>query len=195
MAMHDHWIAERAKTIEMSGIRRVFDLARSLKDPVNLSIGLPHFGVPGPIQAATKAAIDQGHSSYTLTQGIPELRAKLAAEVRLRCDRPDRELMITSGTSGGLVLALLWTLTPGDEVVIFDPYFVGYPHFSTLAGGQSVIVDTYPDYRIDLDRVKAALSPRTKAIIVNSPANPTGMVYDRDTLRDLALLAAERRIL
>src|SRR6516225_6292093 len=98
--MHEHWIAERMRDIESSGIRKVFELARSLKDPVNLSIGQPHFDVPEPIKAAVKAAIDEGHNGYTVTQGIPELREKILADVRARYRHADRELFITSGTSG-----------------------------------------------------------------------------------------------
>jgi aspartate/methionine/tyrosine aminotransferase len=193
--MHDHWIANRTRAIEVSGIRKVFDLARSLTDPVNLSIGQPHFDVPAPIKAAAHAAIDGGANAYTVTQGIPELRARLQADLRRRYPGHDREVFITSGTSGGMVLAACCTVNPGDEVVIFDPYFVMYPNFITLAGGKTVRVDSYPDFRIDLERVKAALTPRTRAVIVNSPANPTGVLYDQATLRDLALLCRERRIL
>lgn len=194
--MHDRWIAERMRSIEVSGIRKVFDLAANLKDPINLSIGQPDFPVPAVIKQAAKAAIDQDRNGYTVTQGIAELRSKIVADLRQRYPgHTDRELLITSGTSGGLVLALLCTINPGDEVLIFDPYFVMYPHFISMAGGVPVMVDTYPDFRIDLDRVAAALTPRTKAIIVNSPGNPTGVVYDRATLRDLASLARARNVL
>src|ERR1043165_4435068 len=96
--MHEHWIAERSKTVEASGIRKVFDLAKSLKDPVNMSIGQPHFDVPASIKAAAHAAIDQGHNGYTVTQGIAELRGKIAADVRQRYHHADREVLITSGT-------------------------------------------------------------------------------------------------
>jgi aspartate aminotransferase/aminotransferase len=185
----DRWIADRMHAIESSGIRKVFELARSLKDPVNLSIGQPDFDVPEPIKAAAHAAIDRGANSYTLTQGIPELRAKILADVQARYGHADRELFITSGTSGGLVLALWCTVNPGDEVIVFDPYFVMYPHLVRLAGGTPVLVSTYPDFHIDPDRVRRALTPRTKAIIVNSPGNPTGTVHPREVLRDLAHLA------
>jgi aspartate aminotransferase/aminotransferase len=192
--MHD-WIAKRMQSIESSGIRKVFELARSLKDPVNLSIGQPHFDVPAPIKQAAHAAIERGANAYTVTQGIPELRDKIKADVQKRYGHADREVIVTSGTSGGLVLALLCTVNPGDEVILFDPYFVMYPHLVTLAGGTPVIIDTYPDYQIDVDRVRAALTPRTKAILVNSPANPTGVVLPKQTLRDLAKLAQERGVL
>jgi aspartate aminotransferase/aminotransferase len=191
----ERWIAERMCHIESSGIRKVFELARSLKDPVNLSIGQPDFDVPEPVKAAAHAAIDRGYNGYTVTQGIPELRAKIEADVRRRYPRADRDVVITSGTSGGLVVALCCTVNPGDEVIFFDPYFVMYPCLVALAGGRPVTVDTYPDFRIDVDRVRAALTPRTKAIIVNSPANPTGVLHSRESLRDLARLAGERGIL
>src|SRR5262245_34467127 len=171
----DRWIAERMNHIESSGIRKVFELARSLKDPVNLSIGQPHFDVPDPVKAAAKDAIDRGHNAYTMTQGIPELRARIADDLQQRYGHAEREVFITSGTSGGLVLALLCTVNPGDEVILFDPHFVMYPHLIHLAGGTPKYVSTYPDFQIDPDRVRAAVTPRTKAILVNSPANPTGV--------------------
>jgi aspartate/methionine/tyrosine aminotransferase len=195
MTNDEQWLAERTRHIEISGIRRVFDLARSLQNPVNLSIGQPDFDVPGPIKEAAQAAIARGDNGYTVTQGIPDLRDKIQADVQRRYGHADREVFITSGTSGGLTLALLCTVNPGDEVIFFDPYFVMYPHVVTLAGGKSVILDTYPDFQIDVDQVKSAITPRTKAIIVNSPANPTGVVHERGRLRDLARLASERHIL
>ncbi len=194
--MHDHWIADRTRSIELSGIRKVFELARSLKDPVNLSIGQPHFDVPDAVKRAAHEAIDRNANGYTVTHGIAELKAKIAADVHRRYPHAERDLLVTSGTSGGLVLALLASVNPGDEVILFDPYFAGYPHMVTLAGGVPVAVDTYADnFQIDLDRVRAALTPRTKAILVNTPVNPTGAVLGRETLRGLAELAQERRLL
>src|SRR5438046_5024925 len=169
-----HWISDRARHVEVSGIRKVFDLGKSLKDPVNLSIGQPHFDVPDPIKAAAKAAIDAGRNGYTVTQGIAELRDRLKADVAARFGHPDREVLVTSGTSGGLLLALLATVNPGDEVVTTDPYFVAYPNMIAIAGGRMVTVDTYPDFRLDPDRVKSALTPRTKATVLSTPANPPG---------------------
>ncbi len=191
----ERWIADRMRPIEASGIRKVFELARSLKDPVNLSIGQPDFDVPEPVKTTAKEAIDAGRNGYTVTQGIAELRTKIAADVRKQLPHADREVFLTSGTSGGLLLALSCTVNPGDEVIVFDPYFVAYPHLVTFSGGVPVLVDTYPDFDIDPDRVKAVLTPRTKAILVNSPANPTGRVYSREALRDLALLTRERGVL
>lgn len=193
--MNEHWIAERMHGIEVSGIRKVFDLGAKLKDPVNLSIGQPHFPVPEPIKAAAKKAIDDDKNGYTVTQGIAPLRERLLADLNALYPGQDRSVMITSGTSGGLVLALMCTINPGDEVIFFDPYFVMYPNFLTLAGGKAVVIDTRPDFQIDIAKVQAALTPRTKAIIVNSPGNPTGVVASRESLRALAALAKERSIL
>jgi aspartate/methionine/tyrosine aminotransferase len=193
--MLDHWIADRMSRIEASGIRKIFELGRGLKDPVNLSIGQPHFDVPEPIKAAAKAAIDRGDNGYTVTQGIPELRSKLAAEVRARFPGQDREVLVTAGTSGALMLALCATVNPGDEVILFDPYFVAYPHLVTLAGGTPVILDTYPDFQIDVNKVRSAITPKTKAIVFSSPSNPTGVTTGPDTLRNLASVARERGVL
>lgn len=191
----ESWIAERMSAIEISGIRKVFEMARSIPDPVNLSIGQPDFEVPEPIRAAAHQAIERGENGYTVTQGITELRQALLEEVRRRYPHADRDLMITSGTSGGLLLAICCVVNPGDEVLLFDPYFVIYPHLVTLAGGKAVLVDTYPDFALDLDRVRRALTPRTKAILVNSPSNPTGRVATPSELRELAQLCAQRNLL
>lgn len=192
--MSEHWIADRMQHIDASGIRKVFDLAANLTDPIDLSIGQPEFDVPDSVKRAAIEAIESGRNGYTVTQGIAPLREKLQAWVDSRYQHADRELFVSSGTSGALVLALATLVNPGDEVIQFDPYFVMYPHLVALVGGRSVFVDTYPDFRIDLDRVRAAITPRTKCILVNSPANPTGVVAREDELRGLAQLAAEHDV-
>src|SRR5438309_8961812 len=113
----DSLLADRTRLIELSGIRKIFELGKSLADPVNLSIGQPHFDVPEPVKAAAKAAIDAGFNGYTVTQGIPELLAALRADIQTRFPGQERDVIVTSGTSGGLLLALLATVNPGDEVV------------------------------------------------------------------------------
>ncbi len=189
------WISDRARSIEMSGVRRIFELSRSLKDPVNLSIGQPHFPVPEPVRVAAHAAIEAGHNGYTVTQGIPELRSKIKAWLDRTYGHDDREVIITSGTSGGLLLALMATVNPGDEVIVFDPYFVAYPPMIALAGGVPVTIDTYPDFALDVQRVADAITPRTKAILFNVPANPTGVIPAPAAVADLARLAADRGVL
>jgi aspartate aminotransferase/aminotransferase len=188
------WIADRMQRIDASGIRKVFDLAATMRDPINLSIGQPHFDTPQPVKDALKKAVDDGRNAYSPTQGVAPLLKKLQARVDAELQHSDRSLFVTSGTSGGLMLALSVLINPGDEVLFFDPYFVIYKHLATLVGGTPVAVDTYPDFRIDLNKVRAALSDRTKVILCNSPANPTGTVLPESDLRALAELAAERDV-
>jgi aspartate/methionine/tyrosine aminotransferase len=182
------------KYFDSSGIRKVFDLASKMKDPINLSIGQPDFDVPEEIKQAAIDAIRSGKNGYALTQGMPVLRDKLQARVDAEFGQADRSVFVTSGTSGGLVLAMLALVNPGDEVILFDPCFVMYRALIGLAGGNCVAIDTYPDFRIDVDRVRAAITPRTKVILFNSPANPTGVTATAAEIQALAELAAERNV-
>ena len=193
------FITERARAFESSGIRRVFDLAARVEDPINLSIGQPHFDVPQPIRRAATEAIGAGENSYTPTQGIPELRERVEdcfdARFRREGRWEDYGTLITSGVSGGLVLAMMACVEPGDEVIAPDPYFVMYRHLPTLAGGRVVLADTYPDFRITAERVKPLITDRTKMILVSSPSNPTGAITDEAAWRDLIDLAERRNVL
>ena len=193
--MNDAWIAERMRHIEASGIRKAFDMSKSMVDPINLSIGLPDFDVPEPVKEAAVAAIHGGFNAYTVTQGIPELRGRIQARVDGDYGHADRQVVITAGSSGGLLLGLCCTVDPGDEVILFDPYFVMYGNLVALAGGTPVYVDTYPDFRIDVDKIAAAMTGRTKCVLINSPCNPTGVVATTDELRRLAELCRERKVL
>ncbi len=187
-------IARRAAAFDSSGIRKAFDLAARLEDPINLSIGQPDFAMPEPARAAAKAAIDAGRNGYTPTQGLPQLREQLEARARTETGQPDRRLMVTSGTSGGLVLALMALVDPGDEVIIFEPAFVMYRPLVEFLGGKSVAIDTAPSFQIDVDRVAAAITPQTRVILLNTPANPTGVVATPEVVRDLAVLADQHGI-
>ena len=188
------WIADRTKCFDSSGIRKVFDLGAKLDNPINLSIGQPDFDVPTEVRKAAIDAIESGKNGYALTQGMPVLREKLQKQVDEEYGHDDRELFVTSGTSGGLLLAMMALVNPGDEVIVFDPYFVMYDALAAVVGGKVVYVNTYPDFRIDLDRVAEAITPKTKVILFNSPANPTGVVASEEEVRGLAELAAERDV-
>jgi aspartate/methionine/tyrosine aminotransferase len=192
--MSEQWIAERMHCFESSGIRKVFELVAKMTNPIDFSIGQPDFDVPEPAKQAAIEAIRSGRNGYTPSQGIPALREKLQAKIDRQYGHQDREAFVTCGSSGGLVLAMLVLLNPGDEVIVFDPYFVIYDAMAGVAGGKVVYIDTYPDFHIDPDRVARAITPRTKLIICNSPANPTGVVAGREEVRGLAELAAEREV-
>jgi aspartate aminotransferase/aminotransferase len=188
------WIAQRTSVIDSSGIRKVFDLAAKLKDPINLSIGQPDFDVPENIKEAAIEAIQTGKNAYSPTQGIGPLREALAAEVAAKYAHEDRDVFVCSGTSGGLVLSMLSMIDPGDEVIYLDPYFVMYPALVQLCGGVPVPVDSYPDFRLDPDKIAAAITPKTKMILLNSPANPTGVTAGEQDLKAVAELAADKNI-
>src|SRR3954467_13048404 len=188
------WLAERTANFDSSGIRKVFDLAAKMANPINLSIGQPDFPVPDAVKEAAISAIRGDKNGYSQTQGIAELRAKLQARVDAEYRHADRRVLVTSGTSGSLVLAMLAMVNPGDEVIVFDPYFVMYPALVEMVGGRSVFVDTYPDFRIDPVRVAAAITSRTKMILCNSPASPTGVLAADADLKAVAELAANYNI-
>jgi aspartate/methionine/tyrosine aminotransferase len=190
---HD-FVSARSRSVDASGIRKVFDLAAKLSDPINLSIGQPDFPVPPPVREAAIEAIRLNHSGYTLTQGIPALRERIQADLRAEFG-VSLPVLVTSGVSGGILLALMALLDPGDEVVLGDPYFVIYKHAVRLVGGVPVMVDTYPDFRFHAERVEAAITPRTKLLVLASPSNPTGVVLTEDELRQAADLARRHNLI
>jgi aspartate/methionine/tyrosine aminotransferase len=192
--MSHPWLAQRTAQFDSSGIRKIFDLAAKLTDPINLSIGQPDFPVADAVKDAAIAAIQGNKNGYSVTQGIPALREALQSKIDAEYGHDDRRVLVTSGTSGALVLAMLALVEEGDEVICFDPCFVSYPTLVAMSGGKCVLVDTYPDFRIDPDKVAAAITPRTKLILLNSPANPTGVVADKETIQSLAGLAAKHNI-
>lgn len=191
-------ISDRSNAIDASGIRRIFALAATLKDPINLSIGQPDFLVPKPIRDAAINAIENNVNGYTLTQGLPSLLAKVNEWLKLDLGWDVQTVgtpnhtgpvsFITSGTSGALVLAFMALLNPGDECIIPDPYFVAYPHWATLCGAKAVTVDTYPDFKLTAERIAPLINKKTKFVLLNTPSNPAGVVMTRDEcikLRDL----------
>ena len=172
----------------------MFDLAAKLDDPINLSIGQPDFAVPPPIQEEMIKAIQDGKNGYTVTQGIPPLRDRIQGIVDDDFGHSDRQAFVCSGTSGGLMLSIFATVNPGDEVIYFDPFFVMYPAIIELAQGKSVPIDIYPDFKIDIQKVRDAITDRTKLIILNSPSNPTGVCFSESEIKAVAELAAEKGI-
>jgi aspartate aminotransferase/aminotransferase len=192
--MSHPWLALRTHEFDSSGIRKVFDLAAKMKNPINLSIGQPDFPVPDNVKEAAIAAIRADKNGYSVTQGIPQLRDELQKRVDAEYGHANRKVLVTSGTSGSLVMAMLALVNPGDEVIFMDPYFVMYPALVKMVGGKCVMIDTAPNFAIDVERISAAITPQTKLILLNSPANPTGVVASAASVKALAELAAERNI-
>jgi len=189
------YISKRTLAVDASGIRKVFDLAAKLKDPINLSIGLPDFDVPDIAKEVAISAIKGGSNRYTQTQGIAPLRNRLRKDLSDEMGRDVGDVLITSGVAGGLFLAVLALIDPGDEVIFLDPYFVMYKHMVTMAGGVSVPVSCYPDFGFPAARVEAAITPRTKLLMLNSPSNPTGMVMSDAEIQAAVALAKKHDLI
>ncbi len=187
--------ADRMDCIDASGIRKVFALAAKMENPINLSIGQPDYDVDEVVKEEAISEIRRGFNSYTQTWGIDELRVAASEYYQRKFGVPLENVMVTSGVSGGLFLALMATVNPGDEVLCADPYFVMYKHLVNLLGGVAVPVDTYPHFKLTPEAVEAAVTPRTKLLVVNSPSNPTGVTMDGDELQALADVAERRGLL
>ena len=159
------------------------------RDVIGLGAGEPDFDTPQNIKDAAKAAIDAGKTKYTPVDGIPELKKAICAKFKRDNGLEYAPAQVTIGTGGKQVLynALMATLNPGDEVVIPAPYWVSYPDMVLLAGGEPVIAEAFADtdYKLTPDVLEAAITPRTKWLIFNSPSNPTGAGYTWDELKAL----------
>jgi aspartate aminotransferase/aminotransferase len=191
----EKYIADRTGLIDASGIRKVFALAASLKDPINFSIGQPDFDVPDALKEEAIKAIRAGQNKYSQTAGDSILKGKIAEQIRKEFGWEKPAVLVTSGVSGGLLLAFMSLINPGDEVVIPDPYFVIYKHVINLLGGKCIFVDSYPDFKLPVETIGRAVTAKTKLIIVNSPCNPTGAVYSEEQLKELAEMASEKDVL
>ncbi len=162
---------------------------------INLGQGFPNFDGPGFVTAAAHAAIDAGHNQYAPSAGVPALAAAIAAHFHgatgIDAD-PAAEVTVTSGCTEALAATILGLVEPGDEVVLIAPYYDAYPPDVALAGGVSRYVTLRPpDFRLDPGELRAAFGPRTRAILVNTPHNPTGRVFDAEELGAIAELCGE----
>jgi aspartate aminotransferase/aminotransferase len=189
------YLADRTKVVDASGIRKVFALAATMKDPVNFSIGQPDFDVPQEIRREAIAAIESGFNGYSQTGGIDALRNRIAEQVSSEFGWKNPSTLVTSGVSGSLLLAFLSLINPGDEVIIPDPFFVMYKQLISMLGGKCVFIDTYPDFKLPVEKVAAAITNRTKLMIINSPSNPSGTVYSEQDLKAVAELAKKHDII
>jgi aspartate aminotransferase/aminotransferase len=187
-------ISKRALKIESSGIRRVFDLAAKLDSPINLSIGQPCFDAPEVLRKAAISAIESNKNGYTQTQGIAPLREKIFEKYGVSSSSSDHNVFVTGGVSGGLLLSYLAVLDVGDEVLIPDPYFCMYRDLANLISAVPVCYDTYPDFIQSASRIEPLITPKTKALVVNTPANPTGYAMSEGELKEIVELAKRHNL-
>lgn len=183
--------SDRVSKVDTSGIRKVFDLAASMKDPINLSIGQPDFAVPESIREAACDAIRFNKNGYSQTQGIAILRDKIRSQYKID---ESRDVLLTSGVSGGIFLSYLSIFDPGDEILIPDPFFCAYRDIAYLVNAIPVYYNTYPDFSLKLEILEGLITPKTKAILVNSPSNPTGYVMAEEEIINLVKFAARHNL-
>ena len=199
-ASGEEFVAARINEVPPSGIRKFFDIVATMKDVISLGIGEPDFVSPRPIVDAGIRSLDQGHTGYTSNSGILELRERLSDHLSRLYDvryNAETELLITVGVSEALLLALLATLEPGDEVIVPEPCFVAYQPTVVFAGGKPVGVPTYveQDFQVTVDDLEKARTRHTKAVLLGYPNNPTGAVLERGRLTEIAEWAAKHNLL
>ena len=188
------FVSERTQSVPASGIRKFFDLLSTIEDVISLGVGEPDYVTPEVIRRAAVESIEQGHTHYTSNYGLPELREKLSAHIEnlygVRYD-PSSEIVVTSGSSEAVDVALRAVLNPGDEVVGADPSYVAYMPAVQFAGGCFKAVPTTAEnqFRLRADEVEAAITPQTRLLLLGYPANPTGAIMDRDDLSAIGAVA------
>jgi aminotransferase len=190
------YLSHRVAGLKPSGIRKFFDIAATMKDVISLGIGEPDFTTPKPVLEAGIRSLQRGETHYTSNSGKLELRQAIADNLfrlyGVKYD-PVTEIVATVGVSEALYLTMTAILDPGDEVIIPTPCFVSYQAEVILAGGVPVEIPARmeDDFQVDPSRIRAAITPRTKAIFVGYPSNPTGAVATRETLLEIAKLAEQ----
>lgn len=188
------FVSQSTKHLRPSGIRRYFDIAATMDDVISLGIGQPDFATPAHITQKGIECLQNGNTGYTANAGIHELREAIAAYIQrlygLTYD-PDDQILVTVGVSEALFLALKAILDPGDEVLVVEPCFVTNAAAVEMAGGVPVTVDTYVehDFQVTGADLEASVTPRTKAILISYPNNPTGAVLSRERLLEIAAVA------
>ena len=192
--------SQKVLGISASGIRHFFELIANMDGCISLGVGEPDFVTPEPFSRAAFDAVRRGETHYTSNYGLPQLREAISAHLErlygVRYD-PRNEIIVTIGVSEALLLATHALLDPGDEVISPDPYYVAYSPCVVLAGGKFVPVPTSMehDFRVSAADIEPAITPRTKAILIGYPSNPTGAQMTRDDLAEVADVAARHDLI
>lgn len=197
---YDRYLNARVAAVPPSGIRRFFDLAATMKDTISLGVGEPDFITPYHIRNAAINSIVDGETQYTPNRGLLALREEISGYLQKRYQisyDPQKEILVTVGASESIDVALRALISDGDEVLVPEPSYVSYSPSVIFAGGTPVGVETREDtdFRLSAQRVREAITPRTKALILPYPNNPTGAVMGREELEKLAQVVRERELL
>ena len=192
------YLSNVAMNYPASGIRKMFDLAAKYDDVIKLTVGEPNFDTPQNIKDAAKRALDEGYTHYSPNAGLPELRSAIAKEyVKYFDDCTMENVMITVGGMEAITMCLIATVNPGDEVIIPDPCFPNYVGQVMVAGAISVSVPVYEenDFSIKAEDIEKAITPKTKAILLNSPSNPLGSIITKEEIIKIGKLVKEHNLI
>ena len=192
--------ATDVKSVSFSGIRKFFDLASTMKDVVSLGVGEPDYAAPDKVIDACIASLKRKETSYTSNWGILELRQEIAKLFKKRYDLdydPADEVMVTVGVSEAIGIIMTTFLNPGDEVLIPDPAYLAYPACVSIAHGKPVLVPTYAEneFKLTVEELEKKVTPKTKALLIGYPNNPTGTVMDKKSLEDIAAFAKKHDLI
>src|SRR5258707_11390877 len=193
-------LAERVRKVKPSGIRKFFDIINTMPEVISLGVGEPDFVTPEHIRQAGIRSIQEGRTQYTSNYGLLELRQEIAAMLQRRYGLTydaARQILVTVGVSEGVDLVMRTLIDPGDEVISPDPGYVAYEADITLAEGVPVPVPTYTEHNfaVRAAEIEAAITPRTKLILLGNPSNPTGAIIPRAELEGIARLAVQHDLL
>lgn len=193
------FVAQRAQMVPPSGIRKFFDIIATMEEVISLGVGEPDLVTPDLIRRAGIRSLERGETHYSSNSGILELREELAKQLATRYEveyDPETEILITVGVSEALHISLLALVDPGDEVIVPEPCFVSYKPGIIFAGGVPVVLETRAEdgFQIVPQEIEAAITPRTKGLLIGYPNNPTGAVMPRDLLIEMAKIAEEHRL-
>ena len=188
---YEQILNKKIQGIKPSGIRKFFDILEEMTDAISLGIGEPDFVTPWHIRDAGIYSLERGHTKYTSNAGMQQLRREISAYLKRRFDLQydyNGQILVTVGGSEAIDLAMRTILTPGDEVIIPVPSFVCYGPLTSMAGGVPVFVETKAEdeFRLTPDQLRSAITPRTKALVLPFPCNPTGGIMDREDLEAIA---------
>ncbi len=198
---HNSRLSARVNAVPPSGIRKYFDIAATMEDVITLGIGEPDFVTPAPILQAGLASLQRGNTAYTSNSGIWELRQAVSRSLHDRYQGPsydpENEVLITVGVSEAMYLIMQAILDFGDEVIVPQPCFVAYTASVILAGGNVIDIPTYASdqFQVRPADIEAAITPRTKAILIGYPCNPTGAVMDRAGMLEIARIAEKHDLI
>lgn len=193
-------LAPTVRDLPPSGIRKFFDLVMETKGVVSLGVGEPDFVTPWHIREACVYSLEKGYTMYTSNHGTPELREAISKDIEKNYGvqyNPKTEMIITVGASEALDIALRSIIVPGDEVIIPEPCFVSYKPCTVLAGGVPVTIATTveTEFRVTAEQIEAAITPKTKAILICYPNNPTGAIISREELLAIAAVAEKHDLI